>query len=134
MNGVLEVFKEHEVEFDEQVDLVIAPGAFELPLIAQTLADTGRYHGVICLGCVIKGETAHFEAISMASSMGILQASLQTDVPIGFGVLTVYNREQAISRSKPGPDNKGIEVALAVVESIKAIQKIRGETEKEIEY
>ena len=97
-------------------DIFEAPGAFELPLMAQRLAKTGSYDGVICLGCVIKGDTAHFEFISLGAAMGIMQAQLATETPISFGILTTYTEEQAILRSRPGPENKGREAALAVWE------------------
>ena len=88
---------EHDLALRDE-DLFESPGAFELPLIAQTLARTGRYDGVICLGCVVKGDTAHFEFISLGAATGLMQASLSTGVPIAFGVLTTYTDEQAIVR------------------------------------
>jgi 6,7-dimethyl-8-ribityllumazine synthase len=106
-------------------DVIEAPGAFELPLFAQTLAGTGRYDGVICLGCVIKGDTAHFEFISLAASVGIQTAGLSTGIPITFGVLTTYTEEQAQARSRPDGENKGIEAAKACVETAEALRRIR---------
>ena len=105
-------------------DVFEAPGAFELPLLAKGLALTGRYEGVLCLGCVIKGDTAHFEFISLAASMGIMNASLETGVPIAFGVLTTYTDEQALARSRPGAENKGKEAAQACVEAAEALARI----------
>src|SRR4051812_47271819 len=84
-----------------------APGAFEIPLIAQALARTGLYAGVICLGCVIKGDTAHFEFISLGTTVGIMSASLSTSTPISFGVLTTYTEEQASARARDNAENKG---------------------------
>jgi 6,7-dimethyl-8-ribityllumazine synthase len=107
-------------------DLFDSPGAFELPLIAQTLARTGRYDGVICLGCVIKGDTAHFEFISLGAATGLMQASLATEVPIAFGVLTTYTEAQAVARSRDDAHNKGREAAAACVESLAVLQAIRG--------
>ncbi|NDF15475.1 6,7-dimethyl-8-ribityllumazine synthase [bacterium] len=120
--GAREVLKERGLEpaFELQ-----APGAFELPLLAKTLARTGKVDGVICLGCVIKGDTAHFEFISLGASIGISLASLETGVPIGFGVLTTYTDEQAEIRSAHNADNKGREAALAVLSSLEAMEKIR---------
>jgi 6,7-dimethyl-8-ribityllumazine synthase len=106
-------------------DVLEAPGAFELPLLAKALATTRRYDGVICLGCVIKGDTAHFEFISLSASIGIQQASLETGVPIAFGVLTTYTDEQAQARSKPNAENKGVEAAQACLEAALALEKIR---------
>ncbi len=105
-------------------DLFDSPGAFELPLIAQSLARCGRYAGVICLGCVIKGDTAHFEFISLGAATGLMQASLATGVPIAFGVLTTYTEEQAIVRSRADAHNKGREAAAACVETLMVLHAI----------
>jgi 6,7-dimethyl-8-ribityllumazine synthase len=105
-------------------DLFQAPGAFELPLIAKALAKTGRYDGVVCLGCVIKGDTAHFEFISLAASMGLMTGALETGVPLSFGVLTTYDDAQAEVRSRPGPENKGREAALACLETARLLKAI----------
>lgn len=121
--GALEWLGEHAIGVADP-DLIAAPGAFELPLIAQALARTGRYQGVICLGCVIKGDTAHFEFISLGAASGLMQASLATGVPIAFGILTTYTEEQAIVRSRPDAHNKGREAAAACVESIAILQAI----------
>ena len=106
-----------------------APGAFEIPLIAQTLAQSKKYDGVVCLGCVIKGDTAHFEFISLGATMGIQQASLNTGVPIAFGIITTYTQEQAVVRSRSSGEqaahNKGREATLACVEAIELLRKIK---------
>ena len=107
------------------IDEFSAPGAFEAPLIAKQLAKTGRYGGVICLGCVIKGDTAHFEFISLGAAIGIQMASLESGVPISFGILTTYTDEQAQVRSKKDEHNKGREAALAVLGSIETLHKIK---------
>ncbi|GBQ34734.1 6,7-dimethyl-8-ribityllumazine synthase [Gluconacetobacter azotocaptans] len=124
-DGALEWLREHDITVAEG-DVLYAPGAYELPLLAQTLARTGRYDGVICLGCVIKGDTAHFEFISLGAAMGLMQASLATEVPVAFGVLTTYTDEQARVRSGADEHNKGREAAAACVESLALIQKIKG--------
>jgi 6,7-dimethyl-8-ribityllumazine synthase len=108
-----------------EIDEFSAPGAFEVPLIAKHLAKTGRYSGVICLGCVIKGDTAHFEFISLGAAVGIQMASLESGVPISFGILTTYTDEQAQVRSKKDEHNKGREAALAVLGSIETLNKIK---------
>jgi 6,7-dimethyl-8-ribityllumazine synthase len=102
----------------EEADLVEArvPGAFELPLVAQRLAESGRFDAVICLGCLIKGDTMHFEYIASAVSQGIMDAGTSTGVPVTFGVLTTLTDEQAVLRSADGPENKGREAALAAVD------------------
>ncbi|QHC35096.1 6,7-dimethyl-8-ribityllumazine synthase [Komagataeibacter xylinus] len=124
-DGALAWLKEHAISMRDE-DVMYAPGAYELPLIAQTLAKTGRYDGVVCLGCVVKGDTAHFEFISLGAAVGLQQASLNTDVPIAFGVLTTYTDEQAIVRSRDDVHNKGREAVAACVESLALLQKIRG--------
>jgi 6,7-dimethyl-8-ribityllumazine synthase len=122
--GALEVLREKGATFDPGNDLFLAPGAFELPLIAQKLARSKHYAGVICLGCVIKGDTAHFEFISAGAALGLQLASLSSEVPIAFGVLTTYTDEQALIRSRPGPENKGREAALACLEAAEVLARI----------
>lgn len=106
-------------------DVISASGAFELPVIAQALARTGRYEGVVCLGCVIKGDTAHFEFISLGASIGLMSAALATETPIAFGVLTTYTDEQATARSREDADNKGREAAAACLETALTLRGIR---------
>lgn len=105
-------------------DVYRAPGAFELPLVARKLARQKKYAGVICLGCVIKGDTMHFEFISLAATMGILQASLESGKPVTFGVLTTVTEAQAVARSRPNSENKGIEAAAACWETATLLQSI----------
>jgi len=123
LSGALETFKEKGIP-TKNVDLIRAPGAFEIPLIAKKLAQTKKYSGVVCLGCVIKGDTAHFEFISLGSTMGIMNAMLDTEVPITFGIITTYNDEQAISRSRKDEHNKGREATLACLETVDVLNKI----------
>ena len=92
------------------------PGAFELPQAARLAAETGRFDAVICLGCVIRGETPHFEYISSAVAHGIMEAAGETGIPFAFGVLTTDTEAQAQERAKPGRDNKGWEAAAAGIE------------------
>jgi 6,7-dimethyl-8-ribityllumazine synthase len=106
-------------------DVIRAPGAFELPLLAQALARTRRYAGVICLGCVIKGETAHFEFISLGASLGLMSTALQMQKPVSFGILTTYTDEQAEARSADDADNKGREAAAACLETVRALRAIQ---------
>lgn len=124
--GARSYLAEHRIDVPDNA-LFSAPGAFELPLIAQALADQDRYDGVICLGCVIKGETAHFEFISLATSLGIMQTGLQTKKPVSFGVLTVYTDEQAQERSRDDASNKGREAAAACLETVLALKTIRSQ-------
>ena len=120
--GALQVIAEEGVQTPDEFK---APGAFEMPLLAKTLAKTGKYEGVICLGCVIKGDTAHFEFISLGTAIGIQQASLETGVPIAFGVLTTYTDEQAEVRSRNDVHNKGREAASAVISAARTLKQIR---------
>jgi 6,7-dimethyl-8-ribityllumazine synthase len=105
-------------------DIFSAPGAFELPLVAKRLAKKKIYSGVICLGCVIKGDTMHFELISLAATLGILQAGLETGKPISFGVLTTLTDAQAEARSRADAHNKGIEAAAACWETARLLESI----------
>jgi 6,7-dimethyl-8-ribityllumazine synthase len=98
------------------VTTVRVPGAFEIPLAARYLAHSGRYDGVVCLGCLIKGDTMHFEYIAEAVSHAIMAVSTDTGVPVTFGVLTTLTEEQAAARAADGPGNKGREAAMAAVE------------------
>jgi 6,7-dimethyl-8-ribityllumazine synthase len=111
---------------DTNVVLVRVPGAFELPAAALRLAQTGRFDAIICLGCLIKGDTMHFEYIAEAASHGIMHVSVTTGVPVAFGVLTAMTDEQAIERSKPGGGNKGREAALAAVEMAALFRQLNG--------
>lgn len=123
LKGAQQVLEEQKIDFTE-ADLFPAPGAFEIPLIAQKLARSGRYSGVIGLGCVIKGDTAHFEFISLGATFGLMQSMLATEVPISFGILTTYSDAQALNRSKPNAENKGREAAIACVQTFKTLKRI----------
>jgi len=115
LDGARERLKEADVR-DEDVMIVRVPGAFEIPITAQRLAERGTFDAVICLGCLIKGDTMHFEYIAEAVSHGIALAAATTGVPMAFGVLTTLTEEQAVERSLAGPANKGREAAEAAVE------------------
>jgi 6,7-dimethyl-8-ribityllumazine synthase len=104
------------------ITVVRVPGAFEIPFTARRLARTGRYDAVVCLGCVIKGETMHFEYIASAVSHGLMAVGADTGVPVTFGVLTTLTEEQAVARSVDGPDNKGREAALSAVEMVTVVE------------
>lgn len=126
LKGALDLLQERGAPVAAR-DIIDAPGAFELPLIAQTLVRTERFEGVVCLGCVIKGDTAHFEFISLGTSLGLMTASLSTETPITFGVLTTYTDEQAIVRSRDNAENKGREAAEACFATIQTLKRIRSE-------
>lgn len=100
----------------DAIDTLSVPGAYEVPQAARAAASTGAYDAVVCLGCLIRGETPHFEYISEAVAHGIMSASMATGVPMSFGVLTTNSAEQAMERAVPGSANKGWEAATAAVE------------------
>lgn len=103
---------------EDHLEVHAVPGAWELPLACRELADSGRFDGVIALGAVVRGETAHFDFISDACAHGLQRTQLETGVPVGFGVLTPENGEQAMERADPERKNKGREAALAVLDMI----------------
>ena len=108
----------------DSIKTIWVPGALEIPLIAKKMAESGQYDAIICLGAVIKGDTAHFEFISQQTVAGICRVSLETGIPCSLGVLTCYTPEQAVLRSSPGDENKGIEAALATIEMAQLLKDI----------
>lgn len=123
LRGALRFLAEKGISHAQE-DTFYAPGAFEIPLIAKKLARTRSYDGVICLGSVIKGETAHFEFISLGATIGIQLSMLETEVPISFGILTTYTEDQAEARSRDNAENKGLEAAKACLESASLLKQI----------
>ncbi len=123
LKGALTVLTKNKIE-DKNIDILYCPGAFEITLTAKKLGETKKYAAVICLGAVIKGETAHFEFISYSVIQGILQLNLEYGIPVTFGVLTCYTHEQAVNRSSDNPDNKGAEAANAALEMIGMLKGI----------
>jgi 6,7-dimethyl-8-ribityllumazine synthase len=117
LKGALEALAEHDVP-DDAVDVAWVPGAWEIPLVADRLAQSGEYVAVICLGAVIRGETTHDQHINRAVSVGLSQAGLDSGIPVLFGVLTCDTLEQAIHRSGGNVGNKGRECALAALEMV----------------
>ena len=108
---------------EADVEVLWVPGAFEIPLAAEAVAAAGRVHGVVCLGCLIKGATPHFEFIASACAHGIMAAQSKTGVPMAFGVLTTSAAEEALERSVPGPGNKGREAALATLDMARLLAR-----------
>jgi 6,7-dimethyl-8-ribityllumazine synthase len=108
----------------ESIDLVRVPGAFEIPLAARKLAETGNYDAILCLGCLLRGDTAHYDVIVNEVTRGIGQSAQETGVPHAFGVLTCENLEQAVDRAGLKMGNKGFEAALAAVEMASLKQAI----------
>ena len=125
IGGAMDGLNRHGVN-EEDVTLAWVPGAFEIPLIASKLAKSGKYDAVICLGAVIRGSTSHYDYVCAEVSKGIAQVSLQSQVPVLFGVLTTDTIEQAIERAGTKAGNKGYDCALSAVEMVNLIREIEG--------
>ncbi len=123
IGGAEDALVRHGVDMD-QVDLVWVPGAFEIPLVAQKMAASGKYDAVICLGAVIKGSTSHYDYVCAEVSKGVATVGLNTGVPTLFGVLTTDNIEQAIERAGTKAGNKGYDVACSAIEMVNLIKEI----------
>lgn len=117
VDGALDCLLRHEVK-DDDITLVKVPGAFEIPLAAQKLAESGKYDGVICLGAVIRGATTHYDYVCNEVSKGIAKITLDTGLPVGFGIVTTENIEQAIERAGTKSGNKGYDTAMSVLEMV----------------
>ncbi|MEM1082401.1 MAG: 6,7-dimethyl-8-ribityllumazine synthase [Pseudomonadota bacterium] len=117
MEGCVSALNAHGVR-QEDITVVRVPGAWELPLTCQTMAESAQFDGLVALGAVVRGETAHFEFISGACARGLSQVSLTTGIPVAFGVLTPENADQAFERADPARKDKGREAALATLEMI----------------
>jgi len=115
VSGALDALKRHGVK-DEEVDIAWVPGAFEIPLIAQKMAESGKYNAVITLGAVIRGSTPHFDYVCSEAAKGVAQVNMKTGVPTIFGVLTTDSIEQAIERAGTKAGNKGWEAASTAIE------------------
>lgn len=115
LDGALDCLYRHGVK-DDDLSLIRVPGAFEIPLAAQKLAQSGDYDGVICLGAVIRGATTHYDYVCSEVSKGIAKVSLDTNIPVGFGIVTTENIEQAIERAGTKSGNKGYDTAMSVLE------------------
>ena len=109
---------------DEDIDVVKVPGAFEIPLMAKKMAETKRYHAVICLGAVIRGATPHFEYVSAEVSKGVAAVGLETEIPVIFGIVTTDTIEQAIERAGTKAGNKGWSAAMAAIEMENLIEVV----------
>jgi 6,7-dimethyl-8-ribityllumazine synthase len=127
LTGALEGLAAASVATDD-ITVLRVPGSFEIPLCAQRVGETGRFNAVICLGCLIRGATPHFEYISGAVSIGLTQAAGAAGVPMSFGVLTTNSAEEALERAHPGPTNKGYEAAQAAVEMATLLAQLERST------
>ncbi len=123
IGGALEGLKRHGVS-DGSVDVVRVPGSFEIPLIAQRLAASKKYAAVICLGCVIRGDTDHYDHVAGQAASGVAQAALATGVPVIFGVLTCETMDQAVNRAGGKAGNKGFEAALTAIEMVNLMRQL----------
>ena len=123
VGGAVDVLKRNDVN-DEDIDIAWVPGAFEIPLITKKMAESKKYDAIITLGAVIKGSTPHFDYVCAEVSKGVAQISLQTGLPIMFGVLTTNNIEEAIERAGTKAGNKGSDVAFGALEMIDLIKNI----------
>ena len=123
LDGALDALVRHGAE-PGNVLRVWVPGAWEIPLVAQRLAGTGGYAAILCLGCVIRGQTPHFEYVAAEDAKGIAQVSLSTGVPITFGIITADNLEQAIDRAGTKAGNKGADAALAAIEMANLLPRL----------
>ena len=109
---------------DDAIDIAWVPGSFEIPVVASRLAASGKYSAVICLGAVIQGSTTHHEYINSQVASGIMNASLQTGIPVTFGVITCESMEQALDRAGGKVGNKGTEAAMAAIETARLLQQV----------
>ena len=123
VGGAVDVLRRNDVN-DEDIDIAWVPGAFEIPLITKKMAESKKYDAIITLGAVIKGSTPHFDYVCAEVSKGVAQISLQTGLPIMFGVLTTNNIEEAIERAGTKAGNKGSDVAFGALEMIDLIKNI----------
>ena len=123
LGGAIDAFKRHGGD-EDNIDLAWVPGSFEIPLVAKKMAESKKYDAVICLGAVIRGATAHFEMVANETTKGIAAASLQTGVPVIFGVLTTDNIEQAVERAGSKAGNKGFEAVTTAIEMINLMKQI----------
>ncbi|MGE5618955.1 MAG: 6,7-dimethyl-8-ribityllumazine synthase [Sphingomonadaceae bacterium] len=126
LGGAKDALVRHGVA-EENLDVAWVPGAFEIPLVAKKLAQTGEYAAVICLGAVIRGATPHFDYVAAEVSKGIAAVSLDTGVPVIFGVITADNLEQAIERAGTKSGNKGFDAAVAAIEMANLVAALRTE-------
>jgi len=126
LTGCLDALKRHGAD-EAKIDLVWSPGSFEIPLLAKKLAESGKYHAVICLGAVIRGATPHFDYVAAEVSKGIATAAMASGVPVIYGVLTTDNLEQAIERAGTKSGNKGFDAALAAIEMANVVKELGGE-------
>ncbi len=123
LSGCIDCLIRHEAA-DEDLTVAWVPGAFENPMAAKKLAESGKYDAVICLGAVIRGATPHFDYVCAEASKGIAQVSMQTGVPVAFGVLTTENIQQAVERAGTKAGNKGVDCAMTAMEMVNLFKEM----------
>lgn len=123
LSGCIDCLIRHEAA-DEDLTVAWVPGAFEIPMAAKKLAESGKYDAVICLGAVIRGATPHFDYVCAEASKGISQVSMQTGVPVAFGVLTTENIQQAVERAGTKAGNKGVDCAMTAMEMVNLFKEM----------
>lgn len=123
LDGALDALKSHGGN-EEDLTIVRVPGAFEIPLVTERMAASGQYQALVCLGAVIRGDTPHFEYVSDAVTRGIAKAIWHYRIPVGFGILTTNNVEQAMERSGSKDANKGYEAALTAIEMVSVLRQL----------
>ncbi len=123
LGGALDTLHRHEAK-ESDIDVAWVPGAFEIPLAAKKMAESGKYDAIICLGAVIRGATSHYDYVCNEVSKGVAQVGLQSGVPVIFGVVTTENIEQAIERAGTKAGNKGVDGAMAAMEMVNLLKKI----------
>ncbi len=124
--GAVDTLRRHGLS-DDQITVVRVPGAFEIPLPAKRLAESGEFGAVVCLGAVIQGETSHHEYINHPMASAIMQASLSSGVPVAFGVLTCQSMEQALDRAGGKAGNKGVDASLAAIEMVNLLAQMKSQ-------
>lgn len=123
LGGAQDALSRHDV-LDEDIDVAWVPGAFEIPLAAKKMAESGRYDAIICLGAVIRGNTTHYDYVCNEVSKGIAQVSLSSGIPVMFGVVTTENIEQAVERAGTKAGNKGYDCALGAIEMVNLMREL----------
>lgn len=123
LSGCIDCLIRHEAA-DEDLTVAWVPGAFEIPMAAKKLAESSKYDAVICLGAVIRGATPHFDYVCAEASKGIAQVSMQTGVPVAFGVLTTENIQQAVERAGTKAGNKGVDCAMTAMEMVNLFKEM----------
>ncbi len=123
LSGAIDALKRHGAT-DDNITAVYVPGAFELPMVTKKLADSGEFDAIVCLGCVIRGQTPHFEYIASEAAKGIAQVGLASGVPTTFGVITSDTLEQAIERAGSKAGNKGVDAAVSAIELVNLLTQL----------